>query len=168
MKRIIITFGIIILIARFSEAQPVSNDTVVCIIDTTKSYVSYRKNLFAYRNPEFHWQVSIKGHYYDIDQSADKDFASIGFDANDFENMGNVFEKPYEVRMSKEKIRNRFIVVADEWISQQTSMRVLGNKIGYSPSNKYNFIVFKQDFENAKSDSVTMHRVSIGYYSKVD
>jgi hypothetical protein len=86
MKRIFITLGIITLFACFTEAQPVSNDTVVCIIDTTKCYVKYKENPFADRIPMFHWQVSIQGHYYNIDQPTDKDFACIGFDAENFRN----------------------------------------------------------------------------------
>lgn len=65
--------------------------------------------------------------------------------------------------MSKEKIKDRFIVETDEWINKQTSMQTLWRRIGFFPRDKYNFIVFKQDFDNAKTDSVTMHRVSVGY-----
>jgi len=67
--KLLITIGIIALFSYASKAQLVSSDTVVCIIDTTKSHVKYRENPFAGRCSvcsEYHWQVSIKGHYYDI------------------------------------------------------------------------------------------------------
>ena len=56
-----------------------------------------------------------------------------------------------------------FVLETDEWINQQTDERKLRQRIGAYPSFKYNFIIFKKDFENAENDSLTMYRVAIGY-----
>jgi len=42
-------------------------------------------------------------------------------------------------------------------------MQTLWRRIGFFPRDRYNYIVFKQDFDNTKTDSVIMYRVSIGY-----
>ena len=56
---------IIALVGTYSlEAQPISNDTVICIVDTTESYVEFRENPFKEKNENYHWQVTIKGNYY--------------------------------------------------------------------------------------------------------
>ena len=164
MKSLFFTIGLIILLSLVSKSQPVSTDTVVCIIDTTKYYVKYRENPFADRNPKFHWQVSIQGHYYDIERPQNKDFACIVFDADDLSSIyKNDYKGPFSIKMSKEKIKDRFVVETDEWINKQTSMQTLWRRIGFFPRDRYNYIVFKQDFDNTKTDSVIMYRVSIGY-----
>jgi hypothetical protein len=66
-------------------------------------------------------------------------------------------------KVLKKGLTERFIVVDDEWINQQTSLRHLKNKLGIAPFDKYNYIIFSQDYDCADSDSVTMHRVEIGY-----
>jgi len=75
----------------------------------------------------------------------------------------NDYKGPFSIKMSKEKIKDRFIVEIDEWINKQTSMQTLWRRIGFFPRDRYNYIVFKQDFDNTKTDSVIMYRVSIGY-----
>jgi hypothetical protein len=147
-----------------SKSQPIHNDTVICIIDTTNDYIKYIASPCANRNPKCRWQITIKGHYYDIERPMDKDFACIVFDADDLRSIyKNDYKGSFSIRMSKEKIRDNYIVETDEWINKQTNMKILGERIGYYPFSKYNFVVFKQDFDNAKSDSVIMHRVSMGY-----
>jgi hypothetical protein len=126
--------------------------------------VTYRENPFAHKNKKFHWQVSIKGHYYDTERPLDKDFACIVFDADDLRSIyKNDYKGPFSIKMSKEIIKSKYIVENDEWINKQTNMQTLWRRIGFFPRDKYNFIVWKQDFDNAKSDSVTMHRVTVGY-----
>lgn len=145
------------------KAQPISNDTVVCFIDTAKCFVRYRTKPYE-RDTSCHWQVSIKGHYYDINNPRHKDFACIVFNSNNLRNVhGPNFKGPFRIKVSKSSLKNRFIFATEEWINQQTDSRTLGNKIGFSPNSKYNFLVFKHDFEESKNDSVVMHRVQIGY-----
>jgi len=165
MKKTIIILGIIFSLAFDMKGQPISTDTVVCIIDTTKCYVKYSINPFASRYPKIHWKVSIEGHYYDVIKPLSKNFACIVFIADDLRNIhGTGFKGPFSIKVPKEMIIKHFVLANEEWINQQTDLQVLGRKIGRYPSYKYNFLVFKQDFENSKNDSVTMHRVQIGYF----
>lgn len=146
-----------------SKSQPICNDTVVCIIDTTNKYVKFIANPFPSRDPKCRWRITIEGHYYDIEKPFYKDLACIYFNADDLFSIYHDYKGPFQIRMSKERIKDRFIVETDEWINKQTNMLTLLIRIGFFPSDKYNFIVFKQDFDNVKSDSVTIHRVALGY-----
>jgi hypothetical protein len=146
------------------SSQVVTDDTVVCIIDTTNSYVEFVKNPIKRDNyqPPDHWQIRIDGHYYDH-VPYDKDIACIVFSAGWWSgNLGNISGFPKK-RVPKKGLTERFIVVDDEWINQQTSLNSLGRKLGYAPFSKYNYIIFSQDYDCSDSDSVTMHRVEIGY-----
>lgn len=58
MKSIFITIGLIVLLSLTSKSQPVSNDTLVCIIDTTKNYVTF-ENPCVNRDPKCRWQIAI-------------------------------------------------------------------------------------------------------------
>ena len=164
MKKYILVLLAIIGIDFDLRAQPSTSDTVVCIIDTAKCYVKYIVNPFVDRNPKYHWQVSIKGHYYDNSRPNYKDFAYIVFNADDLRSIyESGFKGLFSIRMTKKKIVKSFVLETDEWINQQTDERKLRQRIGAYPSFKYNFIIFKKDFENAANDSVTMYRVAIGY-----
>lgn len=145
------------------KAQHITKDTVVCFIDTAKTYLQYRTNPFE-RDPSCRWQVSIKGHYYDISKPQHKDFACIAFTADSLRNIhGPNFQGPFQIKVPKESLKKRFIFATDEWINQQTDFRTLGLRIGFNRFSQYNFVVFKHEFEESKSDSVIMHRVQIGY-----
>jgi len=65
--------------------------------------------------------------------------------------------------MQKRKIKDLFIVENDEWINQQKNYFTLKTRIGFLPWAKFNFIIWKQDFDNAKDDSITLHRVTVIY-----
>ncbi len=161
--KLLITIGIIAMLSLVSKSQQLSKDTVVCIIDTTRSYVEYRVNPFPEKYPKFRWQVSIQGHYYDIEWPKKKDFAcitfrAIGLNSNFLNPIG-----PWDIKIQKEKIKGRFIVENDEWVNQQKDFNTLCTRIGSVPSDICSFIIWKQDFESLKTDSVIMHRVSVGY-----
>jgi hypothetical protein len=163
MKKFIFLL-LVMIYSIYAESQVLTNDTVVCIIDTTKSYVEFVKNPIQRENyqPPDHWQIRIDGHYYDH-VPYDKDIACIVFSAGWWSgNLGNISGFPKK-RVLKKGITERFIVVDDEWINQQTSLRHLKNKLGIAPFDKYNYIIFSQDYDCEDSDSVTMHRVEIGY-----
>lgn len=165
MRTLISLFLLLASIEYQLKAQPISNDTVVCFIDTAKCYVRFRINPYE-RETSYHWHVSIKGHYYDISLPRYKDFASIVFDYYDVRNVNrSIFKEPFQIKVLKSSLANRFIFATDEWINQQTDSEILGKKIGFYPFSKYNFIVFKHDFEKSTNDSVIMHRVQIGYNS---
>jgi len=163
VRKLIIVFFLLMYVSFNLKAQPITNDTVVCFIDTAKTYVQYRTNPFE-RDPSCHWLVSIKGHYYDISKPHEKDFASIVFWADNMRNVhGPNFKGPFLIKVPKGSLKKRFIFATEEWINQQTDLQTLGLKIGFYPFSKYNFIVFKHDFDESKNDSVVMHRVQIGY-----
>ena len=150
-----------------SSAQPLTNDTVVCIIDTSKCFVEFQVKPLPDRAPDIRWQICIKGHYYDLKEytQAYNDFASINFEASSLSSVygRGKFKGPFEVKKSKIYIKERYIIVNEEWIHEQTDFNLLRRKIGSFPKSKYNFIVFKEDFENTVNDTVVMHRVTIGY-----
>jgi len=143
-------------------AQPVTNDTVVCIIDTTKSYVLYQENVVEREIPTpFHWQVIVEGHYYD-DRPRYKDIAGANFRAGLWGGVKGVEGLPKK-RVPKNGLKERFIVEDEEWITNQKKLHDLKMNLGVAPFHKYNYIIFSQDYYCTESDSVTMHRVEIGY-----
>jgi len=163
MRNLIFLFMAMTLCMKI-ESQPLSNDTVVCIIDTTKSYVEFKVNPIVknFQLPD-HWQISVDGHYYDHVPFF-KDFACITFRAGLWKAAGtNDLEGFPQKNIPINEFSERYFVVDDEWINQQTSLRHLKNKLGIAPFDKYNYIIFSQDYDCADSDSVTMHRVEIGY-----
>lgn len=163
MRTAIIVVFLMICVGFNLKAQPITNDTVVCFIDTAKAYVQYRINPFE-RDSSCRWQVCITGHYYDVSKPQYKDFASIGFKADNMRNVhGSNFKGPFQIKVSKSSLKKRFIFATEEWINQQTDFQTLRRKIGSYPFSKYNFIVFKHDFDESENDSVIMHRVQIGY-----
>ena len=166
----ILFFSIALLLFMNSvlKSQPIHNDTVVCIIDTTNNYVKFASKPFPDRAPEIRWQVSIQGHYYDNESLKDKDFACVSFTAGDLRNVLPNFKGPFQIKVLKRTIKEPYIVETDEWINKQTDQVILGKRIGYFGFSKYNFVIFKQDYENLKTDSVTMHRVTIGYNEIVE
>ena len=168
MKNIFFTFAFFFVISSVLKSQPIHNDTVVCIVDTTNSYVKFTSKPFPDRAPEIRWQVSIQGHYYDNENLKDKDFACINFTAGDMQNVHPHFRGPFQIKVPKRTIKEPYIVETDEWINQQTDQVILGKRIGYFGFSKNNFVIFKQDFENLETDSVTMHRVTVGYCEIVE
>jgi len=83
MKKVFLLFIFIVgsILVSGQNRLPLTNDTIICIVDTTKCFTSFRENSFE-KNPIYHWHVSIKGHYYDDKWPDDAGFASIGFSTN--------------------------------------------------------------------------------------
>jgi hypothetical protein len=65
MKMLSFFIAFFLLVNGVLKSQPIHNDTVVCIIDTTNNFVKFTSKPFPDRAPEIRWQVSIQGHYYD-------------------------------------------------------------------------------------------------------
>lgn len=145
------------------QGQPLNNDTVVCIVDTTKTYVQYWYNPIQksnYQRPE-HWQVEIEGSYYD--GKPYEEAAVVVFRAGLWSGVDVECHFPQK-RILKKDIESRFKLVDDKWIHEEKQFyKVLRKKIGFAPFDKYNFIIFSQDYYDSESDSVTMHRVEILY-----
>ena len=168
---VILTAIVVLTTANKITAQPLHNDTVVCIIDTTQSYVSYRAYPFAPKDSTTRWQIAIKGHYYDYDSpdfpySQYKDFACIVFEAYAFSNIRyktGADPKQPQLKVAKADLEKRYATETEKWINKQTKLSTLEKRIGAFHFDKYNFVIFKQDYENTASDSVIMHRVQIGY-----
>jgi len=166
MKKAFVLIWLVVGLNHISSAQPLSKDTVICIIDTAQCFVEFQVKPFD-NAPDVRWQLSIKGHYYDLTEftKEDKDFACIVFEASSLSSVygRGKFNGPFEVKRSKTYIKERYIVVDEEWIHNQTDNNLLRRKIGGAPFEKYNFVIFKSDFEKFKNDTVLMHRVEIGY-----
>lgn len=162
MKKIFITCVLVCGIINYSysqkEIQTISNDTIVCIVDTTLSYVTYAKD--TAKNGAICWQVNIKGHYYDTVYKDEewRNYAGVSFN-RDFPKW---ITRPYEIKILKNSLQKRFKVYTDDWINQQLDLDEIGKKIGYRPSN-YNYIVFKQDLKNKCSKYVILYKCIISY-----
>jgi len=169
MKKRLMIFTSILALAASSQlnAQPLTNDTVVCIIDTTKNYVTYDGSLFPNHVMARPWLISIDGHYYD-DKSYG-DFAGIALVGDSLKNVYGKFgldPGPLQVKVAKAYIAASCVTLSEDWINQQTDFQGLKRTLGYGPSSKYNFVVFKQDYDNSETDSVLMQRVWVGYNEK--
>jgi len=161
MKHIVFLV-IALFVGQIVLAQPVTNDTVVCIIDTTKSYVHYQENVVERKMPTpFHWQIVIDGHYYD-QLPYFKDVAGANFRAGLWGGVKGVEGFPKK-KVPKKGLKKRYVVEDDEWITRQENLPNLKNRLGIAPFDKYNYIIFSQDYYCTESDSVTMHRVEIGF-----
>ena len=162
MKYFIIVCGILSFYCIRGKAQPVTNDTVVCIVDTTKSYVQYWDNPIQRDEYQFppHWQVGIEGSYYD--GKSYEDVAVIVFRAGLWGGV-DVDGRFPQKKLPKEQIAERFSLFYDKWIHNEKNLDTLGKKIGYAPFSKYNYIIYSQDYNCEDSDTVTMHRVEILY-----
>lgn len=153
---ILLDIGIVNLKAQVITCK----DTVICIVDTTNSYVTFRKNPYDQFSEDL-WQISIKGHYYDSIPEED-DSAAIVFE-NDFSKKSRIKDTS-ALCISVNDVNDKDAFVADKWIHQQTSFYTLKLKLGLVPWDNCNFLIFKQDIQNSKDGFVKAHRVSIGYY----
>lgn len=167
IRKVFVILWLVVAVNHLSFAQPLLKDTVICIIDTSRCFVEFRVKPLPDRAPELRWQLSIKGHYYDLTEytKEDKDFACIVFSASSLSSVygRGKFNGPFEVKRKKAYIKDRYIVVDEEWIHNQTDNNILRRKIGSAPFEKFNFVIFKSDFEKSENDTVIMHRVEIGY-----
>ncbi len=159
-----ILFAVISLLTGMNlKAQPLSNDTVICLIDTTQSYVHFKVQPHAPRHFHTQWQVAIDGHYYDHD-SLHHDFACIVLGSVDLKRLSRPQDQDnLELKVAKQDLIKHHQLFTEEWINQQKDLYALRKVLGITRQHKYNFLIFKQDFENIDCDSVTMHRVEIGY-----
>ena len=160
MKYFIVVFYILAFFYTKGQAQPLSDDSVVCIVDTTKSYVNYLDNPYQTPNRDYqfppHWEVVIDGTYY---KGREKRSAFVAFKAGLWGGVDGVKGFPRE-KVSKKSLEKRFTEVNDAWINKRKDVSKITDKIGFAPFDKYNFIIFSQDYYD-NSDSVTMHRVEI-------
>jgi hypothetical protein len=161
MKHILNLLVYLFLIVSASGQEPLSKDTLICLVDTTKPYVEFWGDTIA---SEAHppWVVQIHGRYYEHLPDGE-DFGSITFsfgfwDKEKIDKEGYALEK-----IHKEKISKRFSIKNDEWLNSQTSLDSLKNTISFAPFDKYNFVIFYQDFINEECDSVVMYRVIVSY-----
>ena len=144
----------------FCQEMPLNNDTIVCIIDTNNYFTSYKENPFE-KNPDFHWYVGIKGHYYDHKSAEDADFALIGFET-DFRN-NTWIKDPLKISVPISNLNERFTIVTDEWLNKQKDLYTIQKKIAYTPWSNYNYLIFKSNIESSTDGEVVMHRVLVGY-----
>lgn len=142
-----------------AQSIPITNDTIICIVDTTKSYVAFIENPIE-RISEYHWRVIIKSHYYDKNPK-EKNNAEISF-STAFRGSSWVKE-PFVIPIEMKDIKERFTVVTDKYLNERKSLHKLKMKVGIATWDNYNFLIFKQDVENSKEGVVNAHRVLVGY-----
>ncbi|MCX6237133.1 MAG: hypothetical protein NTY07_06165 [Bacteroidia bacterium] len=147
------------------QELPLTKDTIVCIVDTTKNFTSISVDPIKSAE-KFYWRVCIKSHYYDMYPQMAY-IAYICFDT-DYRNQGSWFKGPLKVIVPIKDLARRFIVVTDEWLNKQTKLSAVSDKVGSTPWVNYNFVVFRQDIDSNPDGCVTMHRVVAGYSSFVE
>lgn len=161
MRTIVLILNLLFFGVKSVSAQeelPLNNDTIICIVDTTNCFTSFRENPFE-KNHSKHWQVSIVGHYYD--NTEDEDFAMIVF-GTDFRN--NSWAKGDSVIfIPVSDVEENYTVVTDAWLNQQYYLSYITDKVGYTLWSNYNYLIFKQDLINSKDGFVPAHRVLYGY-----
>lgn len=167
IKQIITLFAFIFCTWVSGYSQPISNDTVVCVVDTTNNFVEYQKEVIDNADSKCLWNIKIKCHYYDTTKPDYKDIASVFFSSDEQCKKRFIYKSdfngPFKIKVSKRLINKRYIVATDDWINQQTNECLISRKIGWFPRAKYNFVIFKQDLDNEKTDSVIMYWVLLEY-----
>lgn len=159
MKVILIGISILFTCSCFAQL-PITNDTIICIVDTSNHFTTHRLNPVK-RDTCPHWAISIQGSYYDHLSRYNADFACIVLKTSF---MGNSWVKdPLSFETNIDSIEERFIVVTDEWLYNQKNLQTIMKKIGFAPWAKYNYIIFIDDIENSKNGNVTVYRVLAGY-----
>ncbi len=143
-------------------AQPLSNDTIICIVDTTNSFTSFIENPYR-KDTSYHWNVAIKGHYYDGLSKEDADLACLVFSTS-FTGVSWI-KKPDIIKIPVSDINNKYTTVTDRWLNQQKDLNIIGKKLGNLPFSKYNFVIFQQDLENNTTGYIKVYQVLYGYNS---
>ena len=143
-----------------SYSQVLSNDTVICIIDTTKGYTEYDSFLYSTDTITTEsFDITIWGEFL-MSENSNKSIPRIIFID------GNQYRKKYVkgnpvIVVAKDLIDERYTVVDDHWIQSQKNLEVITDKIGSLPFSKYNYITFSQDYYNTESDSIILYRVIV-------
>lgn len=140
------------------DAQTQTNDTIVCIVDTTNSYVHYKKNSIK-RIKKDHWNITIEAHYYDsIPEETDNARVYLtNLLSGDIDKAEQL-----DICIQVKGMRDRFQVVTDFWINEQKSLSDLKWKIGIATWHKTNYLIFKQDLLN-NCGKVKAYRVHVMY-----
>ena len=148
------------LISYSQQVQVLSNDTVICVIDTTKSYTEYDSFLYSTDTTMTEsFDITIWGEFF-MSENSNKSIPRIFF----FD--GTQYRKRYvkgnpAIVVARDLLDERYTVVDDHWIQSQKNLEVIMDKIGVAPFSKYNYITFSQDYYNTESDSITLYRVIV-------
>ena len=161
MKKVVIFIVFIFTTVTFVNSQrPLTNDTIICIVDTTQSFTTYTDNPYK-KAKNAHWNVAVKGHYYDDESPKDADFATIVFSTNFTDH--SYVKGPKTIIIPVKGMEERFTVVTDKWLNEQKDLYKMGDFVGHHHFSKYNFLIFKQDLKSSKDGKVKAYRVLIGY-----
>ncbi len=143
-----------------SYSQVLSNDTVICVIDTTKSYTEYDSFLYSTDTTITEsFDITIWGEFF-MSENSNKSIPRIFFIDGTQYRKKYVKENPVIV-VARDLLDERYTVVDDHWIQSQKNLEVITDKIGSLPFSKYNYITFSQDYCNTESDSITLYRVIV-------
>lgn len=155
MKKFILLIAFVTLVSLVNGQKPITNDTIICVIDTTNAFTKVELNTVK-NDLNFHGEIIIQGNYYGYD-----DFACIVLTTNFVNN--SWVKGPLSFEIDIDKIEKLFPVATDKWINQQKDLWTIKKKIGSTPWHKYNYVIFKEDILNSKDDTVKAYRVLIQY-----
>lgn len=164
---------ILILLISFSfkiKAQINRNDTIICNIDTTNSYVNIVYNPLGNTMKAIPWILSINGNYCKNIEFL-KEYARVTFVPNDVNRIwyNKDYSEIHPIKISQRLFKERnFRSISDKWINEQKNIEVLQKTLEQSSGKKYFYVVFKQDIGNVKNDSVSLHRVWISVNSELE
>lgn len=150
-----ILIGLLIPILFSAKAQ--QKDTLLFIVDQDLDIVDYRMEKRFYETKSFVIAVDCK--YY----GEDDDFAKTVFFElrEDFSNNNIIVNKP-KLKLSKSQL-SKYDTLNVEWLYKQKSLRDIMDKVGFYNFEKYYYIIFKEDLDDTKRDSITIHQCMIGY-----
>jgi len=155
---VLILIPVIVFINNVLYAQPQTNDTIICIVDTTNTYVNFTKNPEK-RIKKEHWSVNIDCHYYDnIPEEAELAGVSLSNLLSGDVNKAEALD----IRIPVKGMQDRFQVITDSWINEQKSLSDLKWKIGIAVWHKTNYLIFNQDLLN-NCGEVKAYRVRFMY-----
>jgi len=145
-------------------------DTVVMVVDTTASYVTYKEYIipngsFRYKNNQSingktEFEIWIKGHYYDGKYGEE----SAGMGLNKIYKGNRAVELNHsEVKVKKSHLC-KYKVFTSDWMNSQKKYGVIRNS-GFIPTSIFkgrHYMIFKSDIGDDSKDYVIMHSVFIG------
>ena len=146
---------IIFLAPVFLLAQ--KQDTLVIVVDKSYEKVEVYNTSRKYKQKFF--VVSIKSSYY----GKDDDFAT-----THLEELLNDWGDKIEVNQPKLSLLKKDLAnyesVTDKWIAKQTNFRKLEMKLGIIYRNRKTvYLVFKDELNCSRKDTVNLHQVLIGF-----
>ncbi|MGQ1908387.1 hypothetical protein ACT3CE_01230 [Marinifilum sp. RC60d5] len=150
----ITVFVLTIAYQTVSYAQNSQTDTVLFLIDKNMKEYEYRTPIK--NSNRFDIKISCK--YYT--QSPPAFFNFIELVPNDY-NMNISVEKT-KWRIDKKQLKG-YQLINMEWVAEQKSLNMIYKELYKNSRDSYYYILFKDELDCTKSDSVLLHQVHVGH-----